>query len=146
MVITRFDPFRELVSFQGRLNRLFEEGGARGGATTGSWVPPVDVFETDEHDLVLRVELPGLSREAIDVTIEHDVLTIKGTKARTGDVKDDQYRRVEGSYGAFSRTFSLPDTVDASRVSAEYKDGILTVKLPFRAESKPRTISVQIAA
>ena len=146
MVITRFDPVRELVNFQGRLHRLFEEGGARGGVTTGSWVPPVDVFETDEHDLVLRAELPGTSRENIDVTVEHDVLTIKGTKVRSSDVKDEQYRRVEGSYGAFNRTFSLPNTVDAARVSAEYKDGVLTVKLPFRAESKPRSIAVEIAA
>ena len=146
MVITRFDPFREFVSLQGRLNRLFEEGGARVGVTKGTWAPPVDVFETEQHDLVLRAELPGMSREDIDVTIEHGVLTIKGTKARATDVKDEQYRRVEGNYGAFSRTFSLPDTVDAGRVSAEYKNGVLTVKLPFRAESKPRSIAVEVEA
>jgi HSP20 family protein len=145
MVITRFDPFREFVSLHGRLNRLFEEGGAR-GVETSAWVPLVDVFETEQRDLVLRAELPGMNREDIDVTIEHDVLTIKGTKPRPSEVKDEHYRRIEGNFGAFSRTFSLPDTVDASRVSAEYKNGVLTVKLPFRAEAKPRSIAVEVAA
>ena len=96
MVITRFDPFRDFVSLPGRLHRLFEEGGAPSGVTTDTWAFPVDVFETDQHDLVLRAELPGMSREEIDVTIEHDVLTIKGNKTRAADVKDEQYRRVRG--------------------------------------------------
>ena len=144
MVITRFDPFREFVSLQGRLNRLFEDGPGNGSTTT--WAPVVDVYETEQQDLVLRAELPGMNREDIDVTIEHDVLTIKGSKKLANEVKEDRYRRIEGSYGAFSRSFSLPDTVDGSKVSAEYKQGVLTVKLPFRAESKPRAISVEVAA
>jgi HSP20 family protein len=144
MVITRFDPFREFVGLQGRLNRLFE--GEPGSGSTTTWAPLVDVYETEQHDLVLRAELPGMNREDIDVTIEHDVLTIKGSKKLAGEVKEDRYRRIEGSYGAFSRSFSLPDTVDGSKVSAEYKQGVLTVKLPFRAESKPRAISVEVAA
>jgi len=144
MVITRFDPFREFVSLQGRLNRLVEDGPGNGSTTT--WAPVVDVYETEQQDLVLRAELPGMNREDIDVTIEHDVLTIKGSKKLANEVKEDRYRRIEGSYGAFSRSFSLPDTVDGSKVSAEYKQGVLTVKLPFRAESKPRAISVEVAA
>ena len=112
----------------------------------GNWVPPVDIYENDQHDLVLKAELPDMSREDIEVTVENNTLTLKGTKRGAGDVKDEQYRRIERSYGAFSRSFTLPNTVDASKVSAEYKNGVLTVKLPFREEARPRTINVEVAA
>jgi HSP20 family protein len=129
--VTRIDPFTEFA-------RLL--------ADAGGWVPPVDIYETEGHDLVLKVELPDMSREDIELTVEHNTLTLKGTRKRAADVKDEQFRRVERRYGSFSRSFALPTTVDASKVTADYKNGVLTVKLPFREEAKPRTITVEVAA
>lgn len=148
MAIARFDPFRELATLQDRMNRLFGDVYLRDEDVTarGSWMPPVDIFETENHDLVVKAELPDMTREDIEVTVENSTLTLKGTKKLPTDVKDDQYRRIERSYGAFSRSFTLPNSVDASKVSAEYKNGVLTVKLPFREEAKPRTINVEVAA
>jgi HSP20 family protein len=129
MTIVRWDPFRDF--------------GFTSGAT---WVPPVDVFQTGEHELVLKAELPDMSREDIDVSVENFVLTIKGEKKLATDVKDEEYHHIERRYGAFSRSFSLPRTVDSSKVAADYKNGVLTVKLPLREEAKPRQIKVDIAA
>lgn len=110
------------------------------------WAPPVDIFETDNHDLVIKAELPDMTREDIEVTVEHQTLTLRGQKKLPDGVKEEQFRRIERNYGAFSRSFRLPNTVDAAKVSAEYKHGVLTVKLPFREEAKPRTINVEVAA
>jgi HSP20 family protein len=129
MTIVRWDPFRDF--------------GFTGGDT---WVPPVDIYQTGEHELVLKAELPELTREEIDVTVENFVLTLKGEKKRAADVKDDQFHHIERSYGSFSRSFSLPRTVDASKVSADYKNGVLTVRLPLREEARPRQIKVDVAA
>ena len=148
MAIIRTGPFREFATLQDRMNRLFgniylrDEDIAEGG----SWVPPVDIYETEGHDLVIKAELPDMSREAIDVTVDNNTLTLRGTKALPADVKEEHFRRIERSYGSFSRSFTLPNTVDASKVSAEYRNGVLTVKLPFREEAKPRTVSVEVAA
>jgi HSP20 family protein len=109
-------------------------------------VPPVDIYETEGHDLVLKAELPDMAREDIELTVERNTLTLKGTRKRPADVKEEQIRRIERRYGSFARSFTLPPTVDATRVSADYKNGVLTVKLPFREEAKPRTINVEIAA
>ena len=130
MTIVRWDPFRDF------------------GFSTGSptWVPPVDIFQTDDHELVLKAELPDMTREDIDITVENFVLTIKGEKKVTPEVKEEQFHHVERRYGVFSRSFSLPRTVDASKVSAEYRNGVLTIKLPLREEAKPRQIKVDIAA
>lgn len=148
MAITRFDPFREFTTLQDRMNRLFGDVYLRDEDVTqrGSWVPPVDIYETEGHDLVIKAELPDMQREDIDVTVEHNVLTIRGTRKAPADVKEEQFRRVERHYGAFVRSFTLPQTVDATKVAAEYKNGVLTVKLPYREESKPRTITVEVAA
>jgi HSP20 family protein len=112
----------------------------------GNWIPPVDIYETEEHDLVVKAELPDMKREDIEVTVENDTLVLRGTKKLPEGVKDEQIRRVERSYGVFNRSFTLPKTVDATRVSADYKNGVLTVKLPYREEAKPRTINVEVAA
>jgi HSP20 family protein len=148
MAITRFDPFREFANLHGRMNRLFGDVYLRDEDVSrqGTWVPPVDIFETDTHDVVIKAELPDMTREDIDVTVENGTLTLRGTKKPPVDVKDDQYRRVERHYGTFSRSFTLPTSVDASKVSAEYRNGVLTVKLPYREEAKPRTINVEVAA
>jgi HSP20 family protein len=147
MAMIRFDPVRELLTLQDRMNRLFD------GNTTedtlsmrGSWVPPVDIYETDGHDLVISAELPDMRREDITVTVEQHTLTIKGEKKISTDVKEDRYRRIERGYGHFSRSFSLPTTVDATRISAEYRNGVLTITLPYREESRPRTVTVEVAA
>lgn len=129
MTITRFDPFREFAVLP-----------------RGRWIPPVDIFETPGHDLVIKVELPDVNREDVEVTVENNVLTLRGEKKLPADVKEEQFRRVEREYGPFSRSFTLPNTVDASKVSAEFKNGVLTVRLPFREEAKPRTITVEVAA
>lgn len=129
MTIVRWDPFRDF------------------GFTSGNtWVPPVDIYQTGEHELVLKAELPDLSREEIDVTVENFVLTLKGEKKLAPDVKEEQFHHIERSYGSFSRSFSLPRTVDASKVAADYKNGVLTVRLPLREEAKPRQIKVDVAA
>ena len=130
MTIVRWDPFRDF-GFT---------------APNNTWMPPVDIFQSDEHELVLKAELPDMSREDIDINIENFVLTIKGEKKVSNDVKEEQYHHVERRYGAFSRSFSLQQTVDPGRVSAEYKQGVLTVRLPLREDAKPRSIKVEVAA
>ena len=148
MAIVKVDPFRELVAMQDRIGRLFGDVYVRDEDTgfRGTWTPAVDIYETDNHDLVLKAELPGLNRDNIDVTVENSTLVLKGSKNFEAEVKEENYRRVERSYGTFHRSFTLPTTVDASRVSAEFKNGVLTVRLPFKEEAKPRTISVEVAA
>jgi len=129
MTVVRWDPFRDF------------------GFTTGNtWVPPVDIFQTGDHELVLKAELPDMTREDIDITVENFVLTIKGEKKVSTDVKEEQFHHAERRYGTFSRSFSLPQTVDAGKVAAEYKNGVLTVRLPLREEAKPRQIKVDVAA
>src|SRR5438445_13800454 len=130
MTIVRSDPFRDFG---------FSSG-------SPSWVPPVDIFQTGDHELVLKAELPDMSREDIDINIENFVLTIKGEKKASAEVKDEQYHHAERRYGSFSRSFSLPTTVDPNRVSAEFQNRVLTVRLPLREDAKPRTIKVDVAA
>lgn len=112
----------------------------------GNWIPPVDIYETEDHDLVVKAELPDMNREDIEVKVEHNTLVLRGTKKLPQGVKEDQIRRIERSYGVFNRSFTLPNTVDATKVSADYRNGVLTVKLPYREEAKPRTINVEVAA
>jgi HSP20 family protein len=130
------------------MNRLFGDVYLRDEDVTnrGNWVPPVDIYETEGHDLVIKAELPDMSREDIEVTVENNSLTLRGTKKPPVDVKEEQFRRIERHYGSFARSFTLPNTVDATKVAAEYRNGVLTVKLPFREEAKPRTINVEVAA
>ena len=130
MPIVRWDPFRDFGF----------------SAPNNTWMPPVDIFQTGDHELVLKAELPDMSREDIDINIENFVLTVRGEKKVAADVKTEQYHHVERRYGTFSRSFSLPQTVDPNRVTAEYKHGVLTVRLPLREEAKPRSIKVDVAA
>lgn len=150
MAIVRWtDPFQELAQLQDRLNRAFSQAYGRsdeGLLSSGAWLPPVDIYQNGEHELVLKAELPDMTREDIDVTVDKGTLTIKGEKKLTGEVKEEQFHRIERRYGTFSRSFSLPPTVDPGRVAADYRNGVLTVKLPMREEAKPRTIKVDVAA
>ena len=127
MSILRFDPFADFL-------------------TNGRWVPAVDIFETEKDGLVLKAELPDMKREDISVVVENNTLTLKGERKFEGDTRKGQFHRVERAFGKFSRSFSLPQTVDASKIAAEYKNGVLTVTLPVREESRPRTINVEVAA
>jgi HSP20 family protein len=147
MAIVKVDPFRELATMQDRMARLFGDVYLRDEDTgfRGNWTPAVDIFETENHDLVIKAEVPGMTREDIEVTVENSTLVIKGQKKFDAEVKEESYRRIERSYGQFHRSFTLPNTVDAAKVTADYKNGILTVKLPFREEAKPRTINVDVA-
>jgi HSP20 family protein len=147
MAIIKVDPLREFAVMQDRLNRLFGNVYLRDEDTgfRGNWVPSVDIFETEKHDLVLRAELPGMTREDIDVTVENGTIAIKGEKKFDSEVKEENYRRIERSYGTFHRSFTLPNTVDAAKVKADYRNGVLTITLPFKEEAKPRTINVDVA-
>ena len=146
MAIVKVDPFRELTAMQDRMARLFGDVYLRDEDTgfRGSWAPVVDIFETDAHDLVLKAELPGMTREDLEVTVENSTLVLKGTKKLDAEVKEENYRRIERTYGTFNRSFTLPNTVDATKVAADFKNGVLTVKLPFREEAKPRSINVEV--
>jgi HSP20 family protein len=148
MTLTKWNPGRDYLVLQDRINRLFSDayGGDEGLMNKGTWIPPVDIFQNGMDELVLKAELPDMKREDIKITIDNDTLTISGDKKVTDEVKDEQFHRIERRYGSFSRSFSLPPTVDPTKVSAEYKNGVLTLRLPLREEAKPRQIDVNIAA
>ena len=144
VAINRFEPFRELAAVQAHLNRIFNEPYAPGDdtLTRADWVPAVDVFETEQHELVIKAELPDVKREDIGVTFENNVLTLKGERKAEQQISRDRFQRVERFQGTFSRSFTLPATVDAGKISATYKDGVLTVRLPQREEAQPKQITV----
>ena len=144
------DPYREFSHLQDRINRVFGDAYGRrddeGLLTSGTWIPPVDIYQNGDQELVLKAELPDMTREDIEITVDNGTLTIKGEKKLATDIKEDSFHRVERRYGMFSRSFSLPQTVDTAKVAAEYRNGVLTVRLPLREEAKPRQIKVDVAA
>src|SRR6516164_4608137 len=145
-VLTRWDPFRELSALQNRMSRLFEEQygtGREESLTAGSFVPPVDIYE-DEHSLQLKLEVPGIEQKDLDVKVENNVLTVSGERKFEKEEKEENFRRVERRYGSFTRSFTLPNTVNPEDVSANYENGILKIKLGKRAEAKPKQIKVNI--
>ena len=143
MAIVRWEPTRELASMEiDRLNRMFES--LYNDAFSRTWTPAVDIYETADHQVVVKVELPDLKREDIGITFENQVLTIRGERKRDESIKREDYQRLERFYGQFSRSFTLPPTIDAGRISATYKDGVLTVTMPQREESKPKQIDVSV--
>lgn len=142
MAIVRWEPANDLAGMEiDRLNRMFStvfgENMQRGG-----WMPPVDIYETPEQEIVLKAELPDVKREDINITFEHSVLTIRGERKFDNEVKRENYQRLERQYGSFSRSFTLPATIDAAAITASHKEGILTIRLPLRAEAKPKQITV----
>src|SRR6516225_7572633 len=147
-VITRWDPFREFSSLQDRMNRLFRDsfGESREEAlTTGSFAPAVDVYE-DEHKVTLKIEVPGVEEKDIDVRVENNTLTVHGERKIEKEEKQENYRRVERQYGSFTRSFTLPQTVDSENVSANYDKGVLKISLPKKAEAKPKQIKVNVGS
>ena len=142
MAMVRWEPTRELASMEiDRLNRMFSNFYNEQFGRSG-WVPAVDIYETENHEIVLKAELPDMKREEIGITFENQVLTIRGERKFDETVSRESYQRIERSYGSFSRSFTIPSTIDAAAISASYKDGVLTVKLPQREEAKPKQIEV----
>ena len=142
-MLTRFDPFRDLWRLQAELDRTFED---RLGKPTGEsvgWTPACDVFE-DEEGVALRFELAGVDPKDVDIRFENGVLTLRGERTLDREDRRDNYHRVELAYGTFTRSFSLPGTIDAEKIRAESKHGVLTVHLPKKAEAKPRAIQVKV--
>ncbi len=148
-VLTRWEPFREFATLQDRINRVFRDsysGADRDESlTTSSFAPAVDVYE-DEHKVTLKIEVPGIDEKDIDVRVENNTLTVQGERKIEREEKEENYRRVERQYGSFTRTFTLPQTVDTENVSANYDKGVLNVTLPKRAEAKPKQIKVNVGS
>jgi HSP20 family protein len=143
-VLTRWDPFRDLAALQNRVNRMFEEQyGGREELTTGAFVPPVDIYE-DEHGIQLKLEAPGINQRDLDIKVENNVLSVSGERKFEKEEKEENFHRVERRYGSFSRSFTLPNTVDTENIQADYDAGVLKIRLAKRAEAKPKQIKVNI--
>src|SRR6266567_755511 len=145
MSIVRYDPFRDLRTLQEEVNRLFTGNIARPfddeGIARGSWSPNVDIYENKDQ-IVLEAELPGMKREDFELSVENNVITLRGERQFEKKEDSDNYHRVERSYGSFTRSFTLPQTVSAEGATAEYKNGVLRVTLPKREETKARRIGI----
>jgi len=149
MPIVRWEPYRDTFATQDRLNRLFNEtlgrfAGEEEGLSTGNWIPPVDLYETDQ-DIVLTAELPGIDPKDVEATVHDGTLYLKGERKYESEFREENYRHVERSYGSFGRTFPLPAAVDAEKVRADFKDGVLTLTMPKREETKPKKIKISIS-
>jgi HSP20 family protein len=146
MSIVRYDPFRDLRSLQDEVNRLFSTNLSRAfgdeGIARGAWMPNVDIYENKDQ-IVLEAELPGMNREDFDLSIENNIITLRGERRFEKKDESDNYHRVERAYGTFTRSFTLPQTVSAEGANAEYKNGVLRVTLPKREEVKARRIEVK---
>jgi HSP20 family protein len=148
MTMVRWDSFSNAQ--QARISRILEGFSGRPqeqeDLTRGAWVPAVDIYSNGQHELVLKAELPDMNEKEIGLTVEDNTLTLRGERKLDPEVREEQFHRIERNYGSFARTFALPPTVDAGKVSAEYKAGVLTVRLPLREEAKPKQIKVEVAA
>ena len=149
-LLTRWEPLREFSTMQdrmNRMNRLFRESyspeGPEDALTTTSFAPPVDIYE-DEHSITLKLEVPGIDEKDIDVRIDNNTLTVHGERKIEKEEKEENFRRVERQYGSFTRSFTLPSSVDVSQVSADYAQGVLNIKLAKKAEAKPKQIKVNV--
>jgi HSP20 family protein len=147
MAIVRWRPFRDLVSIQDEMNRLFDDFFGRPLARTewteGVWSPTVDVSE-DKDNVIIRAEMPGTKKEDVDISIQDNVLTLNGEKKQEKEEKDKNYHRVERSYGSFCRSFQLPTSVKTDKIKANYRDGVLNITLPKTEEVKPKQIPISI--
>jgi HSP20 family protein len=145
MVVTRWEPLKDLMALQERMNKLFDETFSRGAqdVDVGAWLPPVDIMEQGD-EIIIKMEIAEVDQKAIDIKVEGDVLTIKGERQLEQGTKREDYVRLERPYGTFSRSFSLPNTVDHGKVKASHKDGILRIVLPKKEETKPKQIKVEV--
>jgi len=148
MAIVRWEPFRDMMTMQREFDRFFKEAFTpffgEGELSTRTWAPPVDIYET-ENDIVVKAELPGIEPKDVDVKVEDNTLYLKGERKFEKETKEDNYHRVERSYGAFARSFSLPNSINTDKVKAEFRDGLLTLTLPKREEAKPKTIKIDVS-
>jgi HSP20 family protein len=146
-VLTRWEPFREFSTLQDRINRVFRESynGSHDDSLTSTFAPAVDVYE-DEHQVALKIDVPGIDEKDIDVRVENNTLTVHGERKIEKEEKEENYRRVERQYGSFTRTFNLPQTVDTESVSASYDKGVLKIVLPKKAEAKPKQIKIGVTS
>ena len=145
--IVKFDPFRDMVTLRDRMDRLFEDSlsKARGGEEEfgiTTWAPAVDIYETKDN-LVIKAEIPGIEKKDVSIEVKDNTLKLKGERKYEKDVKEENYHRMECSYGSFQRTFSLPATVDQEKISASFKNGMLEVTLPKKEEKKPKQIEIK---
>jgi len=146
MAITRWDPFRDVTTLN-RLNSLFQEfnRGENELVSTASFVPPVDIYE-DEHKIVLKLEVPGMKQEDLDIQLENNNLTIRGERKFEKEEKEENFHRIERRYGSFYRAFTIPNTVNPESVKADYDAGVLRVELEKKAEAKPKQIKVSVGS
>ena len=148
MTMVRWDSFNNAQ--QARISRMLEGGYGRPqeqeDLTRGAWVPSVDIYSNGQNELVLKAELPDMNEKDISVTVEDNTLTLRGERKLDPEVPEEQFHRIERNYGSFARTFALPSTIDAGKVTAEYKAGVLSIRLPLREEAKPKQIKVEVAA
>jgi HSP20 family protein len=151
-VLTRWEPFREFSNVQDRVNRMqrflresYSPEGAEEALTTTGFTPPVDIYE-DEHNITLKLEVPGIDEKDIDVRIENTTLTVHGERKIEKEEKEENFRRVERQYGEFTRSFTLPSSVDPGQVSAHYDKGVLKITLAKKAEAKPKQIKVNVGS
>ena len=149
-LLSRWEPLREFAIMQDRVNRVnrlsretYGPEGPEEALTTTSFAPPVDIYE-DEHNIVLKLEVPGIDEKDIDVRIDNNTLTVHGERKIEQEEKEENFRRVERQYGAFTRSFTLPSSVDPGQVSADYNKGVLKIKLAKKAEAKPKRIKVNV--
>src|ERR1700677_4758155 len=150
MTITRWEAYRDVVALQNRMNSLFQDFSRNGSGenepvTAAGFVPPVDIYE-DEHKLVLKIEIPGIRQEDLDVRMENTTLSVKGERSFQSEGKEENFHRVERRYGSFYRAFTLPNTVDPNSIKADYEAGVLTLELHKRAETKPKQIKVNVGS
>jgi HSP20 family protein len=146
MAITRWDPFREVVALQNRVNHLFREmNEGDDPLTAGSFVPAVDIYE-DPQKVVLKLEVPGIDQKELDVRVENHTLTVKGERKFEAEEKEQNFHRIERRYGSFYRAFTLPSTVDTENVAASYNAGVLKLELKKKPEAQPKQIQINVAA
>jgi HSP20 family protein len=147
MPITRWDPFRDVIALQNRVNSIFRDFNENGDApsTTASFTPAVDVYE-DPQKVVLKLEVPGIDEKDLDVRVENHTLTVKGERKFEKEEKEENFHRIERRYGSFYRAFTLPQTVDTENVQANYNAGVLKLELKKKAEAQPKQIKVNVAA
>ncbi len=147
MAITRWDPYREVVALQNRVNSLFRDmsGGGDDPVAAASFVPAVDIYE-DAQKVMLKLEVPGIDQKDLDVRVENHTLTVKGERKFEAEEKEENFHRIERRYGSFFRAFTLPSTVDTENISASYNAGVLKLELKKKAEAQPKQIEIKVAA
>jgi HSP20 family protein len=149
MITTRWETYRDVLALQNRISSIFQDFSRNNGeseqTTAAGFVPPVDIYE-DDHKLVLKLEIPGISQEDIDVLLENNTLSVRGQRSFENEGKEKNFHRVERRYGSFYRGFTVPNTIDPESIKADYDAGVLQIELQKRAETKPKQIKVNVGS